>query len=1044
MRRKNTLSKILITFVTFSVGAGLAIHITAKPSRLDATPYVGNFASYTYSGSYYDSIDFTSGYGMNGTLRTSLTSLIKPAGFYTYGSSGETHLATQLQYADEDPTNSNNMIYLYTRDSVKKNAASSWNREHCWPQSLSNGNWGTSEGGTDILHLRPTYPNTNSSRGNTPYGNSGHATRKVFNNMDYGYTGNGYFEPLDEVKGDVARIIMYVWTTYTGWSGYSSLNILKVFESYDTLLQWHIDDKPDAIEGNRNDYCQTSRQKNRNPFVDHPELAWKIFGDNASASVKSACMTAYPGSSSSSSNPVTPTGISLNKSTASVSVGKTLQLSASVQPSGATGTVSWSSNNSSVASVNSTGLVTANAAGSATITASINGLTANCVITVTESANNYGTLENPLSITDAKEIIDINGTTMSSQPLYVKGIVSSNSSYNTTYKNYDYIWLQSEDGKTSQAFELYRTKLNSSITGSYSSANSLVGKEVVAYGYGKIYGSTYELCQSTGYTPAYAEILSLNDPEATDIALNKSSVEINAGDSTTLIATLTPSNSSSTVTWESSDESVATVTNGVVRGVSAGTATIFATVSDDIEAQCLVTVIGSSTVSSDELTIDLSKNNTTTATEEEISWVNSEVYSISCVRASGGTAANNYYGGDSNNRTSTRFYKNSTLTITPASGVSITSVEFNATTTDYASALQTSAWTNASAVVSSKKVTVTPIDGEVAFSVTIGATCGFTSIKLSYEVHSSGVSSPTTYLNNASSFAAVYGTESISQQNKTGSVTFGTLNLINGTQYSEPFNIDNGAITVTFSGGGNDGKYYTEGSAIRTYGDGSIIVNSTSGNISKIQYTWSGSNKPQDADVSNVGTYNVSSGVWTGSAKSIVLTRPTGSGHWRLQSVEVTYFGDVVNVSSVALRFGAKFEKDVWDDMVEEFTIIDYGVMLFRRADDSTIPNLTVKQAYESEKALATVRKGSGATPYLDTDNNEYVFNAKINFPNLDYYHVVYVAAPFVTIDDGTEDGKYYFLEEMEYSVKTLAQHYLGDSSYEHLSQDALAVLANS
>ena len=1044
MKRKNTLSKILITFVTFSVGTSLAIHVNTKPNRVDATPYVGNFASYTYSGSYYDSIDFNSGYGMNGTLRTSLTSLIKPAGFYTYSSDGETHLATQLQYADEDPTNSSNMIYLYTRDSVKKNSADSWNREHCWPQSLSNGNWGTSEGGTDILHLRPTYPNTNSSRGNTPYGNSGHATRKVFNNMDYGYTGNGYFEPLDEVKGDVARIIMYVWTTYTGWSGYSSLNILKVFESYDTLLQWHIDDKPDAIEGNRNDYCQTSRQKNRNPFVDHPELAWKIFGDNASASIKSACMTAYPGSSSSSSNPVTPTGISLNKTTASVSVGKTLQLSASLQPSGATGTVSWSSNNSSVASVNSTGLVTANAAGSATITASINGLTANCVITVTESANNYGTLENPLSITDAKEIIDINGTTMSSQPLYVKGIVSSNSSYNTTYKNYDYIWLQSEDGKTSQAFELYRTKLNSSITGSYGSANSLVGKEVVAYGYGKIYGSTYELCQSTGYTPAYAEILSLNDPEATDIALNKSSVEINAGDSTTLIATLTPSNSSSTVTWESSDESVATVTNGVVRGISAGTATIFATVSDDIEAQCLVTVIGSSTVSSDELTIDLSKNNTATATEQEISWIDSNIYSIGCVQGPGGTAANNYYGGDSQGRTSTRFYKNSTLTITPASGVDITNVEFNATTEGYATTLQTSTWTNASASASSKKVTVTPIDGTSAFSAVIGGTCGFTSIKISYEIHSSTGNSPTAYLNNASSFAAIYGTESTSEQYKTGSVTFSTLNLNNAEQYSDPFNIDNGAATVTFSGGGNNGKYYTTGSAIRIYGDGTITV-SSSYTITNIDFTWSSGDEymPESNDVTNVGSYNHSTGIWTGESNSIILTRPTGSGHWRLQKVSVIYLGEATSVSSVALRFGAKFEKDVWDDMAEEFAIKDYGVMLFKRLENSAIPSLTVKQAYEDGKTLAIVRKGSGAAPYLDTDSNEYIFNAKVNISSSNY-ELVIVAAPFVVIEDSEGNEQYYFLEQLEYSAKTLAQHYLGDGSYEYLSQDALGVLANS
>ena len=70
-------------------------------------------------------------------------------------------------------------------------------------------------------------------------------------------------------------------------------------------------DKPDALEGHRNDFCETSIQKNRNPFVDHPEYAWEIFGDSASADVKEACKNAYPvasqpsGGSSSSSLPPT-------------------------------------------------------------------------------------------------------------------------------------------------------------------------------------------------------------------------------------------------------------------------------------------------------------------------------------------------------------------------------------------------------------------------------------------------------------------------------------------------------------------------------------------------------------------------------------------------------------------------------------------------------------------------------------------------------------------------------------------------------------------
>lgn len=118
------------------------------------------------------------------------------------------------------------------------------------------------------------------------------------------------------------------------------------------------------------------------------------------------------------------------------------------------------------------------------------------------------------------------------------------------------------------------------------------------------------------------------------------------------------------------------------------------------------------------------------------------------------------------------------------------------------------------------------------------------------------------------------------------SITFSQLNLENGVQYTEPFEGED--FTITFAGGDNDGKYYTTGSGIRTYGGGSFTIASTR-NILKIELTWSGSNKPDAASVASVGTYDPSTGVWTGSATSIVFTRPSGTGHWRLQAVHVYY-----------------------------------------------------------------------------------------------------------------------------------------------------------
>ena len=297
--------------IVFTLGLGLvAVKNSTQPvNSVSAEPHTANFDPYTYSGSYYDDIDATKlSEGLSGTLRTTLTSLIYPEGWYTYGGSGSNTLSTQLQYADEDPTNSSNMIYLYTRNSVKKNAASSWNREHVWCQSLSNNCWGTGKAGTDILHIRPTYNTTNSTRNNHKYGDTNNGSAKYYEGMLYGYLENDTWEPLPAVKGDVARIVMYIWVAYK--NAYSNLpNITNVFENYDTVLKWHMEDKPDVSEGNRNDYSEVSKQKNRNPFVDHPEYAWMIFGDSCSATVKQQCMDIYPADGGTSK---TMTSISLS------------------------------------------------------------------------------------------------------------------------------------------------------------------------------------------------------------------------------------------------------------------------------------------------------------------------------------------------------------------------------------------------------------------------------------------------------------------------------------------------------------------------------------------------------------------------------------------------------------------------------------------------------------------------------------------------------------------------------------------------------------
>ncbi len=121
-------------------------------------------------------------------------------------------------------------------------------------------------------------------------------------------------------------------------------------------------------------------------------------------------------------------------------------------------------------------------------------------------------------------------------------------------------------------------------------------------------------------------------------------------------------------------------------------------------------------------------------------------------------------------------------------------------------------------------------------------------------------------------------------------ITFADLGLENGVQYTEPF--DGGTFTVTFAGGQNDGKYYNTGSAIRVYGDGSMIVTAKSGNLAKIVVTFGTSNRPETADVVDTGTFDPATGIWTGNAPQVTFTRPTGSGHWRIEAVEAFLEGE--------------------------------------------------------------------------------------------------------------------------------------------------------
>ena len=190
-----------------------------------------------------------------------------------------------------------------------------------------------------------------------------------------------------------------------------------------------------------------------------------------------------------------------------------------------------------------------------------------------------------------------------------------------------------------------------------------------------------------------------------------------------------------TVTYSSSNENVALVdeaTGEIVIG-EAGVAVItasFAGNDDYYEGSASYTIkVTDPNIEIFDFTWNLAEDQTVTATEDELSWSNDGVTMV-VNKAESQTNANNYYPGSGRN--STRFYTNSTLTITPCSTCTIQYVTFEATSENYANALKSSTWNNATASVNGTTVTVTPADGTKVFNASIGATCGFTAVTVYY------------------------------------------------------------------------------------------------------------------------------------------------------------------------------------------------------------------------------------------------------------------------------------------------------------------------
>lgn len=155
------------------------------------------------------------------------------------------------------------------------------NAEHTWPQSMGAQ---AEPAKSDLHHLFPADAGTNSTRNNNPYGVPAKVRETLPNYLDDGLNsrigtladGTVVFEPRDDHKGDAARALLYFYARY-GVSARAGdgVKIDNFRKEFGTLWRWHFQDPPSAKEKARNE-AVWKLQRNRNPFIDHPEYVQKI------------------------------------------------------------------------------------------------------------------------------------------------------------------------------------------------------------------------------------------------------------------------------------------------------------------------------------------------------------------------------------------------------------------------------------------------------------------------------------------------------------------------------------------------------------------------------------------------------------------------------------------------------------------------------------------------------------------------------------------------------------------------------------------------
>ena len=212
-------------------------------------------------------------------------------------------------------------------------------------------------------------------------------------------------------------------------------------------------------------------------------------------------------------------------------------------------------------------------------------------VTPPTPVDNFGTLDNPLSIAEAKAVIDAQNPT--TQEMYVTGTVKSNTAWSTQFNNVD-ILLADDAGNE---FTVWRTAtLPDSLQ---PTLNQLVGKVVVAHGTGKLYNTTYELDQGCvvdkieDAAPIAVESVVLSAEEH---------IDLQKGQSVKITASVLPAQASQEVEWSLTGESSRSLLSegpatydtetNILTAVDTGRATLTATSVADgtVSASCSIEI----------------------------------------------------------------------------------------------------------------------------------------------------------------------------------------------------------------------------------------------------------------------------------------------------------------------------------------------------------------------------------------------------------------------------------------------------------------------